>query len=133
MAAMVAPHRPLAADRPLTALLSYALVAFTEAPKSSGSRFRQITLSEAGRRIRDELPQRFQQIEENCRAKFGADTIRNLRCHIEQLTGDGTAQSSPLFAGLEPYPEGRRAKVPRPKTLPDFPMVLHRDGYPDGS
>lgn len=38
-----------------------------------------------------------------------------------------------LFEGLEPYPDGWRAKVPRPSTLPHFPMVLHRGGYPDGS
>lgn len=35
--------------------------------------------------------------------------------------------------GLEPYPEGWRARVKKPETLPDFPMVLHRGGYPDGS
>jgi hypothetical protein len=34
---------------------------------------------------------------------------------------------------VEPYPEGWRASVPRPEVLPDFPMVLHRGGFPDGS
>ncbi len=38
-----------------------------------------------------------------------------------------------LFAGLEPYPEGWRASVPRPVMLPHYPMVLHRGGFPDGS
>jgi methyltransferase (TIGR00027 family) len=39
----------------------------------------------------------------------------------------------PLMAGIAPYPDGWRARVPPPATLPRFPMVLHRGGYPDGS
>src|SRR5689334_5621918 len=38
-----------------------------------------------------------------------------------------------LFGGLDPYPDNWRASVRRPATLPHFPMVLHRGGYPDGS
>lgn len=38
-----------------------------------------------------------------------------------------------LMQGLEPYPDGWRAKVRRPEVLPHYPMVLHRGGYPDGS
>ena len=49
------------------------------------------------------------------------------------IVGDGTLISSPMAAGLEP-PEGSwRASVRRPATLPHYPMVLHRGGYPDGS
>ena len=48
------------------------------------------------------------------------------------FTGDGTA-GTPLFAWLEPYPDGWRASVRRPATLPHYPMVLHRGGFPDGS
>lgn len=39
----------------------------------------------------------------------------------------------PLLAGIAPYPDGWRARLPPPARLPDFPMVLHRGGYPDGS
>ena len=35
--------------------------------------------------------------------------------------------------GLEPYPDGWRAKVPRSEVLPHYPTVLHRGGFPDGS
>jgi hypothetical protein len=38
-----------------------------------------------------------------------------------------------LFQGLEPYPDNWRASVRAPRTLPYYPMVLHRGGYPDGS
>lgn len=39
----------------------------------------------------------------------------------------------PLFAGLEPYPDGWRAQSPPPAILPHYPMTLHRGGYPDGA
>ena len=35
--------------------------------------------------------------------------------------------------GLEPPPGGWRAAVRAKDTLPQYPMVLHRGGYPDGS
>ena len=45
----------------------------------------------------------------------------------------GDPAHSPLMAGLEPYPDNWRAGTPPPRTLPHFPMVLHRGGFPDGS
>jgi hypothetical protein len=42
-------------------------------------------------------------------------------------------ERSPLFAGLKPYPDGWRGDVRPADTLPWFPMVLHRGGWPDGS
>jgi len=51
-----------------------------------------------------------------------------LRKSLEPLVGQTTAHSSPLFQGLEPFPKGWRASVPRPRTLPHYPMVLHRGG-----
>jgi hypothetical protein len=103
-----------------------------EGPESPGSRFRAITLTETGRILRDEHPGRLSQIERVWEKKFG-EPLRTLRTQLQELAGDGTAQSSPLFAGLKPYPEGWRAKVSAPRVLPDFPMVLHRGGWPDGS
>jgi hypothetical protein len=38
-----------------------------------------------------------------------------------------------LFAGIEPPDAGWRASVRKPVTLPQYPMVLYRGGYPDGS
>jgi hypothetical protein len=38
-----------------------------------------------------------------------------------------------LLEGIPAFPDGWRAKVPKAETLPSFPMVLHRGGYPDGS
>jgi len=72
-------------------------------------------------------------IEEHWQARFGKDAIRNLQESLECLDSDPTAQLSPLFKGLEPYPDGWRASVRKPATLPHYPMVLHRGGFPDGS
>ena len=32
-----------------------------------------------------------------------------------------------------PPGDGWRAAVPKPETLPHYPMLLHRGGFPDGS
>jgi hypothetical protein len=73
-----------------------------------------------------------QGIEGSWHERFGSDAIRDLRANLEPLVGDATS-NSPLFRGLEPYPDGWRAKILRPKTLPHYPLITHRGGYPDGS
>lgn len=70
--------------------------------------------------------------EKRWRDQFGQTAIDQLRSALERLVGPGDP-ASPLFRCVEPYPNGWRAKVPQPATLPHFPMVLHRGGYPDGS
>jgi hypothetical protein len=60
-------------------------------------------------------------------------TIDGLEESLSRLAGTGMAGNSPLFQGLEPDPNGWRASVRKPDTLPHFPMVLHRGGFPDGS
>jgi methyltransferase (TIGR00027 family) len=72
-------------------------------------------------------------IEERWRERFGADCIGALRQPLEALATGPEGHPPPLFAGLEPYPDGWRARVRPPGILPYFPMVLHRGGYPDGS
>jgi len=72
-------------------------------------------------------------IEERRQARFGKEAILSLRDSLEHLVGEPSAEMSPLFRGLEPYPDGWRASVRKPNTLPHYPMVTHRGGYPDGS
>lgn len=72
-------------------------------------------------------------VETEWKTRFGAEVLQKLRDTLEELEGDGTPAGSPLFRGLEPHPDGWRASLPRPSTLPHFPMVLHRGGFPDGS
>ena len=51
----------------------------------------------------------------------------------EALAVGADGEPPPLFQALEPYPDNWRAAVCPPGTLPYYPMVLHRGGYPDGS
>lgn len=102
-------------------------------PDPAGSRFKVVRLTPKGREAQDAYRQLVWTIEERWQARYGKDTIHTLRELLERLVGEHSAQPSPLFQGLEPYPEGWRASVRKPDTLPHYPMVLHRGGFPDGS
>lgn len=85
-----------------------------------------VDITRADRRLVDD-------VEERWRSHFGPATVNRLRAALLPIVGDGSAEGSPLFAGLTPKSTGWRAKVPRPLQLPRYPTVLHRGGYPDGS
>ncbi len=70
------------------------------------------------------------EIERRWDDRFTPAMTGALRAALEPLAA---CWPSALLAGLEPYPDNWRASVRRPATLPHFPMVLHRGGYPDGS
>lgn len=91
-----------------------------------------VRLTAVGEEARSAYRNHVAMIEARWAERFG-DRTERLRNALEPIVGDGTAEGSPLFAGLEPHPKGWRAMVRRSKTLPHFPMVLHRGGYPDGS
>jgi methyltransferase (TIGR00027 family) len=70
------------------------------------------------------------EIERRWGDRFTPAVTGALRAALEPLAAGWPPA---LFAGLEPYPDNWRASVRRPATLPHFPIVLHRGGYPDGS
>ena len=70
------------------------------------------------------------EIERRWHDRFTPAVTGALRATLEPLAA---GQPPSLFGGLEPYPDNWRASVRPPVTLPHFPMVLHRGGYPDGS
>jgi methyltransferase (TIGR00027 family) len=72
-------------------------------------------------------------VENRWSERFGHDTVTTLRECLEALATGADGQPPPLFGALEPYPDNWRAALPSPRTLPYYPMVLHRGGYPDGS
>lgn len=84
-------------------------------------------LTKKGMMAAEEYRLRVATVERDWVGRFGEERIRGLREALESL------DTEKLMAGLEPYPEGWRALAPRAKVLPEFPMVLHRGGYPDGS
>jgi DNA-binding MarR family transcriptional regulator len=102
-------------------------------PYRTGGPAKVARLTPGGREAQRAYRQRLDIIETRWLARFGKETIRTLRDLLERLAGVPTAHLSPLVLGLEPYPDGWRASVRRPNTLPHYPMVLHRGGFPDGS
>jgi methyltransferase (TIGR00027 family) len=102
----------------------------TEGPDPAGTRFKVTRLTAKGITLRDEYPALAAEIERDWRARFGDAKVTALRRALEPLVAGDPAR---LSAGLEPYPDGWRARLPRPATLPHYPMTLHRGGYPDGS
>ena len=99
----------------------------------SHDRRRMVRLTDRGLNARQRGLHRVSDREAAWRKRFGDEAIDELRGALEPLVGDATRTGSPLFDGLEPYPDGWRADRPPPDTLPWFPMVLHRGGWPDGS
>ena len=96
-------------------------------PDQTGGRGKVARLTPIGRKAQDAHRHLLGVIEERWQSRFGKDTIRNLRESLARFSGE------PLFRGLEPHPDGWRALVRKPATLPHYPMVLHRGGFPDGS
>jgi hypothetical protein len=96
------------------------------------SRGKAVRLTEAGRAAQLANTARLADIEAAWRGGFGSDAFDGLRTSLEGIV-EPDAERSPLFHGLVPDPNGWRAPVGRPTTLPIYPMVLHRGGYPDGS
>jgi len=104
-----------------------------EVPDPKASRGKVARLTPWGAAARQAYPDLLQTTEERWRGRFGVDSIAALRPPLEALAVAGEGRPPPLFGGLEPYPDGWRARVMPPVVLPYFPMVLHRGGYPDGS
>ena len=105
-------------------------------PVPAPDRGQRLRLTAKGRAAQQYAGKHISTVETDWHARFGTDAdaevVHALRSALEPLVGDGTA-SSPLVAGLQPYPDGWRAKVPKPAKLPHYPVVLHRGGFPDGS
>jgi hypothetical protein len=107
-------------------------------PVPPPGRGQRVRVTSRGRLAQQLSRQRIGDVEDHWQARFGTDAVDSLRSSLEPLVGDGTGQS-PLFEGLTPYPDGWRnpdgwrTDVWPPTTLPHYPMVLHRGGYPDGS
>jgi methyltransferase (TIGR00027 family) len=112
-----------------------------EEPDPAASRGKIARLTPAGRQAQQDYHRRLAAIEETWAERFGADVTARLRTALTGLTAATANPGQPaergglshLLAGLRTYPDGWRATARGPQTLPHFPMVLHRGGYPDGS
>jgi methyltransferase (TIGR00027 family) len=104
-----------------------------EEPDLAASRGKVARLTSAGLRARHRYLERLGTVEDRWQQRFGRDTIGALRQSLAGLAVGADGRPPPLFQALEPYPDNWRASVRPPRTLPHYPMVLHRGGYPDGS
>jgi DNA-binding MarR family transcriptional regulator len=102
-------------------------------PDPAATRGKVIRLTDKGVAARAKYERLLAATEERWRTTYGPRRLDALRAVLEPLVGDGTLASSPLAAGLTPEPGNWRASVTAPETLPHYPMVLHRGGFPDGS
>jgi DNA-binding MarR family transcriptional regulator len=103
-------------------------------PDPSATRGKVVRLTPPGLKVQLRYQRLVRETENNWADRFGGDELAELRAALETLVGESpVAGTSPLFDGLDPPPRGWRSTVLRPVTLPHYPMVLHRGGYPDGS
>jgi len=100
---------------------------------TSDSKKKIARLSEVGYQVLQHVPVLLATIEERWQSRFGQPAMSALQEAAEFFVEASDGRSSLLFQAIEPYPDGWRAARRRPNTLPHFPMILHRGGYPDGS
>jgi DNA-binding MarR family transcriptional regulator len=101
-----------------------------------GERWKVARLTSKGTQARRKSARLLAEIEDAWRERYGDAAIAMIRQVLAPLADPATSADgarSPLLAATDPYPDGWRASARRPQTLPYFPMVLHRGGYPDGS
>jgi hypothetical protein len=115
------------------ARLRRSLEAIVGQPDTAASRGKVARLTSAGLRARRRYLDLLGAVEDRWLQRFGRDAIGALRQSLETLAVGADGQPPSLFQALEPYPDKWRAAVRPPRTLPYYPMVLHRGGYPDGS
>jgi methyltransferase (TIGR00027 family) len=104
-----------------------------EEPDPSAGRGKVARLTLPGQRAQRRYHELTAEIEQRWWDRFGDGAPGALRAMLEPLVTAPEGELPSLFGGLEPYPDNWRAAVRRPDTLPHYPMVLHRGGYPDGS
>jgi DNA-binding MarR family transcriptional regulator len=105
----------------------------TVEPDPNASRGQVVRLTARGLKAQAKYRRLLGLTEERWQENFGDTGLGTLRGWLERLVGEPGDQHSPLLEGLAPYSGGWRAAVRKPETLPHYPMVLHRGGYPDGS
>ncbi len=100
---------------------------------------KQVRLTPEGTEIKHRARRLVETMEREWRERVGDAAIHRLRAALETIARaegaepDENGNALLLYAGLRPHAENWRAGEKRAKTLPHFPMVLHRGGYPDGA
>ena len=101
--------------------------------KAPGKRTRQARLTPRGSAAQRDHVARISDIERRWTTRFGRDVLRTLRSSLEAIVVTPDLAGSPLTEAYGPLPGTWRADMKTPDTLPHYPIVLHRGGYPDGA
>lgn len=101
--------------------------------EAGGSRLRVATLTARGRHFQEAYRELAGRIEKRWEVSVDEKAVSTLRSQLECLVDGSTDTPSTLLNGLQPYPDGWRASLPKLEALPHYPMILHRGGFPDGS
>jgi methyltransferase (TIGR00027 family) len=104
-----------------------------EEPDPAARRGKVARLTSQGQQAQHRYHELTALIERGWRDRFGAEAPGAIRAALEPLATAPEGELPPLFGGMQPYPGNWRAQVRPPVTLPHYPVVLHRGGYPDGS
>jgi hypothetical protein len=105
----------------------------TQQPEAPGSKIKAIALTAKGEQVRARYLTLLPETEDRWRSRYGAAVIDRLHAALSQLIAESPESQLPLMRAIEAHPDGWRAKLPKPTTLPHYPLVSHRGGYPDGS
>jgi hypothetical protein len=109
-----------------TGVLEHGFV--TVEPDPNASRGKVVRLTAKGAQVQAGYEPRAAAVEAEWAIGMG-DVVDDLRSALEEAVGLDDGER--LWSGLVPPAGGWRAGKKRPDTLPHFPMVLHRGGYPD--
>jgi DNA-binding MarR family transcriptional regulator len=95
-------------------------------------RFRVARLTAKGNQARDAYLSWAEQVDDRFHGGNGRSSLAALRLAADRILADSD-QRSRLLSGIEPYPDGWRHDLRPARTLPHFPVITHRGGFPDGS
>jgi len=105
---------------------------YIEVAADPGGRRRVARLRPKGARARHAYSEWTESVEGRWPDGRSSGAVRRLRRAAEQMVGE-PGPRSPLWRGMEPYPDGWRSEIPPRQVLPHFPAVTMRGGFPDGS
>jgi DNA-binding MarR family transcriptional regulator len=105
---------------------------YVEVATEPGARRRVARLTPKGARARNAYLQWTESLEGRWPDARSSGAVRRLRRAAERIVGD-PGPGSPLWKGMEPYPDGWRSEIPQRQVLPHFPAVTAKGGFPDGS
>jgi DNA-binding MarR family transcriptional regulator len=108
------------------------------------SRAKSAGLTPQGCRAHRAYPHLVEGAQARWEDRFGRDTVAQLVQSVHRILEQRDGDQARLGPGLVPYPEGWRASRPYrtqtqalladpTRSLPHFPLVTHRGGWPDGS